>query len=297
MAATCIYCLGERESSAFNVDHVIPRAFGMFEQNLTLDCVCTECNDYFGKTIELAFARDSIEAFLRLHHGVKPAHEVSELRGRRLSLTLGGDDDWNGCHVELKEEDGEVAVDLVPQVRFARRGGAWVFVREELLTDTAQPLPADCDVTQDIRLVSRSDEMDQRLIASLAARGIRFKKKGQGGGPPSDAGLAPLDVGMRFDAMIFRCVAKIAFNYMTWVVGVDFARADADYALRRHSHKRHGVQVKKYGAAVLPAYAHQMQQHAFSDDWIKVRHRLVGEYERRILHQRACDCDSLHLPA
>lgn len=119
MGRICIYCVREQDPSAFNAEHVISRAFGMFEQNLTLNCVCAECNDYFGKTIELAYGRDSVEAFLRLIHGTKPADEVGELSPSRLSITLGGDDDWSGCHIELKEEDGQVAVDLAPQVRFA----------------------------------------------------------------------------------------------------------------------------------------------------------------------------------
>ena len=232
MGRVCIYCVREQDPSAFNAEHVIPRAFGMFAQNLTLNCVCAECNDYFGKTIELAYGRDSVEAFLRLIHGTKPADEVGELSPSRLSITLGGDDDWSGCHIELKEEDGQVAVNLVPQVRFAHRRGGWIFVTEEVLADTVKPLPADIDASQDIRLISRSEQMDERLIATLAKRGIGFKKKGEGGGPPPEGGLAPLDLRMRFDAMIFRCVAKIAFNYMASAAGANFTCMDAFDAAR-----------------------------------------------------------------
>ena len=223
----CIYCRHERAASAFNADHVVPRAFGTFEQNLTLSCVCFECNSYFGKTIELAYGRDSVEAFLRLQHGVKAPHEAGALRGRRLSVTLGGDDDWNGCHVELKDEDGELVVDLVPQVRFASRQGAGIFVREDTLADPAQALPADIDTSQEMRLVARSDETAHQLIAVLAARGISFKKTGEGGHPPAVNGLAPLDLRMRYDTMILRCVAKIAFNYAAWAAGPDLVLHDS----------------------------------------------------------------------
>jgi hypothetical protein len=200
----------------------------MFEQNLTLHCVCAACNAYFGKTIELAYARDSIEAYLRLHHGVKPADDVNDLRGTRLSLRLGGDDPaWNGCHVELREEEGQVTVDLVPQVAFARREGGWVFITEQTLADESQQLPADIDLSQGFRTISRSDDMTHQLIAALATRGIRFVQMGQGGPPPSEDGLAPLDVGMRFDATILRCVTKIAFNYTAWAAGADFVGSDS----------------------------------------------------------------------
>ncbi len=88
------------------------------------------------------------------------------------------------------------------------------------------------DPSRGIRLVSRSADIDARLVACLARRGIPFTQRGQGGQPPSKDGLAPLDVEMRFDSMIFRCVAKIAFNYMAAVAGADFARSACFKAVR-----------------------------------------------------------------
>ena len=225
----CIYCLEDREPSAFNAEHVVHRAFGTFEQNLTLHCVCAECNTYFGNSIDRACTRDSIEGFLRLHYGVKPAREAGDIGNSRLSITLGGDDDWNGCHIVLTDDEGHFAVDLVPQVRFARRSGGWIFVTEETLADTTQPLPDEIDVSREIRLVARSTEpeMEDRLITALAARGIPFVRRGYGGQPPSVEGRAPLDLETRMDAAIFRCVAKIAFNYLAHVAGEGFVRDQA----------------------------------------------------------------------
>lgn len=76
-----------------------------------------------------------MEALLRLLHGTKLATETSDLPMQRLSIVLSDDSDWHGCHIELKAEDGECVVDLVPQVRFARRGRpGWIFVTEEALS-------------------------------------------------------------------------------------------------------------------------------------------------------------------
>ena len=162
MDRICIYCLKAHPSSAFNTEHVIPRAFGTFEQNLTLDCVCPECNSYFGRTMELAYTRDSLEALLRLFHGLKPATEASDLPMQRLSVVLSGDSDWHGCHIELKAEDGQCVIDLVPQVRFAKQGGSgWVFVTVEELADLNRALPTDIDPSHGIRVISRSAEMDR----------------------------------------------------------------------------------------------------------------------------------------
>src|SRR5207245_4542321 len=126
-------------------------AFGLFEQNLTLWCVCSDCNAEFGRTIDRALGRDSIEALLRFFHSVKPASEAPDLRRQRLTVTLGDDADWAGCWLEVVEEDGEVVMSLVPQVRFALRGGGTMFITETVLADETKPLPEDIDPSRGVR--------------------------------------------------------------------------------------------------------------------------------------------------
>jgi hypothetical protein len=53
----CIYCLQKKPDGEFNAEHVVPQSFGRFEDNLVLDCVCKECNDYFGGTLDLKLGR------------------------------------------------------------------------------------------------------------------------------------------------------------------------------------------------------------------------------------------------
>jgi hypothetical protein len=226
---TCIYCKQDRDVSAFNREHVIPEAFGSFEQNLTLlRCVCFDCNDEFGRTIDLALGRDSIEALLRFFHGVKSARQARELRHQRLTVTLGKDDpEWAGCRVEVSEEEGKAAITLVPQVRFTLRNGNSVFMTEAELVDETKPLPEDVVPGRGVRLISNSNEMDERLTAILAKRGIAFTKDREGGPPPSSQGRSPVELRMRFDAIILRSVAKIAFNYLTWVAGAAFVLGEA----------------------------------------------------------------------
>jgi hypothetical protein len=67
---TCIYCRAQ-SAGAFPKEHVVPKAFGRFRENLTLDCVCGACNDFFNKELELFLTRDSAEAMLRVRYGLK----------------------------------------------------------------------------------------------------------------------------------------------------------------------------------------------------------------------------------
>src|SRR4051812_32898742 len=51
----CIYCGSTQPPT--KREHVMSRALGMFEQNWTLDCVCDDCNKYFGDNLELPLGR------------------------------------------------------------------------------------------------------------------------------------------------------------------------------------------------------------------------------------------------
>lgn len=85
---TCIYCQQTTVDVEFDREHVIPQCLGKFEpNNLVLDCVCKECNGYFGRNLDSILGRDSIEAFRRFLHGLKPLTKTHELRNNRAVLT------------------------------------------------------------------------------------------------------------------------------------------------------------------------------------------------------------------
>jgi len=86
---TCIYC--RCEDQEFDREHVIPEALGVFEpiSFILYETVCKECNNYFGRTLDLALSRDSMEALLRFRYGTKPASEAGDLPYRKLELKIG----------------------------------------------------------------------------------------------------------------------------------------------------------------------------------------------------------------
>jgi hypothetical protein len=89
----CIYCMVEKAADALNRDHVIPQAFGMFDDNFVLThAVCAECNKAFGDTVELKLARDSIEGHDRTRLGIKDATEFQSLGSRSTTYVEFGDD-------------------------------------------------------------------------------------------------------------------------------------------------------------------------------------------------------------
>jgi hypothetical protein len=67
---TCIYCR-RFERERFPREHVIPKSLGTFYHNLTVRCVCRDCNHYFSKHLELQLARESAESIVRFQYGLR----------------------------------------------------------------------------------------------------------------------------------------------------------------------------------------------------------------------------------
>jgi hypothetical protein len=67
----CIYCLSEKSDEKFNIEHVVPRSLGRYDNGYTLyeNQVCEECNSYFSKNFETSIGLDSLEALL--NEGIK----------------------------------------------------------------------------------------------------------------------------------------------------------------------------------------------------------------------------------
>lgn len=220
-SARCIYCLQTKQLTEFNTEHVLPRAFGAFDDALTLvaqrgPAVCIACNSYFGQTLDRILTRDSIEAMFRLQAGLKSPKELHDLFAKRVRIRLPGTASWGPLHLELlatPKGDGFKVVPI-PQVRFVRKKGGFETITEgELATDDPRS-NTDLEVTQVALFWSANDEnANARLIKLLEMHGIGFHFEGVIAFPPD---LSEIDTEIHWiiDRSVARAVAKIAFNYV-----------------------------------------------------------------------------------
>jgi hypothetical protein len=275
----CVYCLATKDVTAFNVEHVLPQAFGRFEQNLTLNSVCHECNQYFGDNLELYFTRDGIEGLQRLQYGMKPATGVKELRRTRIQSIVLGESPQAGMHLDFVAEDGELRVTPLTQVGLLVEG-RWRYVTEEQLQDATRALPAP--VTR-IKLLANSPEGYERLTALLAARGIPFRQESISPPLGNEGDWAALDIRTTIDGPVLRCIAKIAFNYMVWVAGLEFALRDELNPVRAFI--RHGTPAP-YRLVVPTSHPvladelpnrRQTEGHLLTVFWSRLGPHLVGQ--------------------
>jgi len=219
---TCIYCCAEQGDSFVGEDHVVPEAFGRFA--LTVDCVCPECNGFFGRKLEGPLARDSTEGLLRVFFGLKTKNSARRLGGRRLGIVVTEPGDWKGVHVFAERDStGKICtVHPLPQVGLRRKGdGEWKwFPESELSPEVVKPYGTEpeavaCGLQEDI----------QRLGHKLAELGIRLKWEQEHRSAP-----APVFADSVRDDVILRAIAKIAFNFLAYMEGAVFAlKGDFDY--------------------------------------------------------------------
>jgi hypothetical protein len=225
--AICIYCR-KIASRPFNREHVIPRDFGKFERNLTIRCVCDDCNRYFGGELEWFLARDSGEALLRLHYGAKLKAGV--LKNRRISLRIKQPGFFFGARVVVKSAPSGTGfeIELPLQMASRKRGEeswSWLDVAQLPDGDTlAQSLKAS-----EIKVVGPTTESVNHLVERLKALGVPSMSQGRITQQDIATDTLAAEVRYRLDHVIQRALAKIAFNYLAWHQGPEFAlRADFD---------------------------------------------------------------------
>lgn len=279
----CIYCLRDLGADAFNTEHVVPKAFGTFEQNLTLnDVVCKDCNSHLGNSLELFFARDSIEAYDRVRQGLKRVENFVKFRKDRLIFSLAEEGEWCGLRLRLRPEaDGHV-VSLVPQVGFQSKGNPdWIYMTEEELKNPENQLPREIS-DEGIRIIGLSDDKEEQLGKILRDRGINFQKKGEWSLPKAETGDIEFFINTKIDPVIKRCTAKIVFNYLAYTAGRDFVLHEDFNVTRDYIRFGKSPGFPLVDANDTPILANdsrtlrQTEGHLITVNWTADKRRIVG---------------------
>jgi hypothetical protein len=215
----CVYC---RFSSTdkFPREHVIPQSFGALKHNLTLGCVCGECNGYFAKHMELQFARETPESIARFRHGLRDMESAS--RTTRIIATINVPGPLFGAKVLLRPNAARNGIDTVylPQVGIRNGKGddrTW-YTLEDLTAEVVQTLKPGVVIT-----VLVTPEEEEILRARLRELGLEHTKTISKDPIPPRSDIKTR-VKCDFDFNMSRCVAKIAFNYLAYALGENVPR-------------------------------------------------------------------------
>jgi hypothetical protein len=236
----CIYCRDELGTEHFNREHVIPLQFGAFENNQTLvNTVCRDCNAYFGRSLENALGRNSLEAIFRLRHGHKLRSDFVGFANDRLSFRIPANKSGAGMVVTPKPDpDGSDLVLLIPPQVGIRSEGETEFryyTEEELRIDGANLLPSGTKATLQLVTGKEDDAGLERLRKLVRTLVPKFQEEGEINLPPPERSDGQIIVEVRgtIDKLIARAVAKIAFNYLAKHTGLGFALSPSFDPVRR----------------------------------------------------------------
>lgn len=219
----CIYCLEDKPESHFTkAEHVISQAFGVFENNFTLNReVCDDCNQYFGDNLEIELGRDTIEGISRYKFGVKDAKNFKSLGSRsRLSFVIvEGFLKGAYSYLDYSEELNTVSIKPLPQIGFVNRAtDEYTYFLLNQIPDKTELAEQGLDFSSDIRAFG-----DEAIICEvLKGREIPLDFEDEWDIEDNISDQLEVEIEGSVDQKICRAIAKISFNYMTYIHGVEF---------------------------------------------------------------------------
>jgi len=218
----CIYCLEEKPAEEFNREHVINEAFGTYDEDtMTLDCVCRDCNQALGDSIDLCLARGTYEGLHRLRLSVRKPEEkvIADAKARLDEVLLVMPGPLDGILLDIiLSADGTMKVVPIPQVGFRRTdNGQWINLPLKRFLEGGKPDLPKCDK---IRSLCNSDEQTEQFKSKVAEYELPLTGAPESLPAPGDD--VWVDVRWHITEAVRRSIAKIAFNYAAHNQGAAF---------------------------------------------------------------------------
>jgi len=236
----CIYCKNTIDGSNASVEHVFPQAFG-YPNDWTIDCVCRKCNNEFGGSIERYLAGDSIEGLWRLQK--IGSRSKKPIRQTRIKIRIPNEDRYGEFRGVILYADFAKMDSLYLPTQLLTLGasGERIFTLLEQMTD------------DDVKNVSGKFEFfahNEKEYNQAADRLKRLGKKldDQINKLPQTAisvdGKLEVEIEGIMDVVIFRTIAKIAFNYLAKVRTAEYALSPKFDSVRNFIHNGCDPKVK-----------------------------------------------------
>lgn len=226
---TCVYCLQNKPVEDFNKEHVAPKSFGTYQNSMTLykNQVCKQCNDVFSKQLESEIAEDSFEALLRLTNGTKELSFGHKLKDTRMKLK-GQDGALKGLDFRvIADSTAEEKIQLIPEpaigIKISESPVEYQYYRPDNFpcysTDIAKQIS---DKTNPILYWSMAENEVVMLLKNKGYPSVKSHEK-RAFTELYDGEMLNLRIDLIMDKILNRLVAKVAFNYLIYTEGCEYA--------------------------------------------------------------------------
>ena len=278
----CIYCPQTDPDRFRSVEHVIPQGFGRFgSETPTLDCVCDDCNAYYGRELDQLLTRDTYEGISRYSRGQLSSEARPQ---KRLSLTLADPaeaGDFVGLRVAVDGTTGQL---MPPAAQFHahnfRTGQDEVYFLRQITgltlpeADYGKPGTNGEKGTWRCKILAPSREAHDAMVEALQHVGIDVRPGTPFQSPWGSASGQPqsflVEIASEVDKPHKRAIAKILTNFVAFHLGRDEALKSRWDFLRRYV--RHAEGDIKARLSHRPFWTGQeTHQFRLQDDSINVR--------------------------
>jgi len=278
----CIYCPQSDPTRFRGVEHVIPQGFGRFgSETPTLDCVCDDCNAYFGREPDHLLTRDTYEGISRYSRGRFSSQARPQ---KRLNLTLADPTEvgaFQGLRVSVDGTTGQL---MAPAVQFHIHNFTTAQDEVYFLSQIAGLALPECDYgrpgtngnkgTWRCKVLAASREDHDEMVQALQHAGIDFEPGVPLQNPWATEADAPqsflVEITSEIDKLHKRAIAKLLMNFVAFHLGRDETLRPRWDFLRRYI--RYGEGEIKARLSHRPFWTGQeTDQLRFQDDCINVR--------------------------
>ena len=283
----CIYCNQTEPARFCGVEHVIPQAFGRYSSETpTLNCVCDDCNRFFGRQLDQLLARETPEGLGRYSHGQLSSERRQQ---RRVAISL-ADSSEAGAFAGMRVNvDGTTGQLMAPAAQFlvhnfsSGEDEAYLLHQIADLTlpeaDYGRPGTDGQPGTWRCKVFASSEQEHAEMIMALNAAGIAFQAGPAFKVPGNAEGDRPTSFLVEIEAEIDkphkRALAKVLMNFVAAYLGCDEARSARWDFLRRYV--RWGEGEIRARLSQRPFWTGQETEDLrFEDDSINVRIENVG---------------------
>ncbi len=216
----CIYCKNDITESSKSTEHVFPEAFGC-PDSWILECVCKDCNNEFGRNMERYLAGDSLEGLWRLQKiGSRSKKPIRQIRIKMHIPDEDGYGEFRGViiYADFSQID---SLYLPAQILTFCNDGERKFTLVYKMTDEEiKNIPGKFEFFA-------HNENEYKQVAERLKKLGKKLEEGKIHRLPETAigrdGKIKVDIEGVIDSVIFRTIAKIAFNYLAKVKGSSYA--------------------------------------------------------------------------
>jgi len=215
----CIYCKKNIDAKNRSTEHVFPQSFGC-PDDWTIDCVCKSCNNELGGTIERRLASDSMEGLWRLQK--IGSRSKKPIRQTRIKIHIPDEDRYGEFRgLTLYADFSQMDSLYLPAqiVVLGDSGARQYYLLEDMNDEDIRHISGKFGLfTHNENEYNQAVERCKRLGKKFEAEISRL--------PPTAInadGKLEVETEAVMDTVIFRTIAKIAFNYMAKVKGHEYA--------------------------------------------------------------------------